>query len=189
MTDFVEALEPGYDRRLSDLITAAFHEACRAGSLDAAAQLVVALECEVERSIRMVSADRREDGDDVAAVRARLQREVTRLHAIQTATEAGARQRGPERLPPQLELVWQGDDVGDSAAAVPAVQLVEDADGSPPTRTSAEPPTRGRTSDRPGLPSARRNATSTATSFASSTTLPQSRASLRHVPREGLQGG
>ena len=189
MTDFVEALEPSYSRRLSDLVTAAFHEACRAGSLGAAAQLVFALECEVARSIRMVSEDRREDGDDVAAVRARLQREVTRLHAIQTSIEAGARQRGPEQLPSQLELVWQGDDAGDPAAAVPAVQLVVGANGSAHTRTAAEPPTRGRAGDRPGLPSVRHNATSIATSAASSTTLPQSRASLGHVPRGESHGG
>lgn len=189
MTDFVEALEPRYSRRLSDLITAAFHEACRAGSLGAAAQLVFALECEVERSIRMVSADRREDGDDVAAVRSRLQREVTRLHAIQTSTEADAQQPGSERLPPQAELGWRGDDAGGPAAAVPIVQRVEDADGSPPTRTYAEPPTRGRASHRPGLPGVRRSATSTATSAAPSITLPQSRASLRHVPREGSHRG
>lgn len=91
-TDFEEALEPRYARRLSDLITAAFYEACRAGSLDVAAQLVVALECEVTRSICLPGADQREDGDDTAAVHARLQREVTRLHAVQTSAEADAQQ-------------------------------------------------------------------------------------------------
>ena len=87
MTDFNEALEPRYTRRLSDLITAAFYEACRAGSLDAAAQLVLALECEVTRSTNLPLAEQREDGDDVDAVHARLNREVTRLHAIETSND------------------------------------------------------------------------------------------------------
>lgn len=88
MTDLMETLEPKYARRLSDLITTAFYEACRAGSLDAAANLVIALECEVNRSIRLRDAENREDGDDVAAVHSRLQREVIRLHAIQTSADA-----------------------------------------------------------------------------------------------------
>ncbi len=95
MTDFEEHLEPRYARRLSDLIAATFHQACRSGSLDTAAQLVLALECEVAHSIRMVGADRREDGDDVAAVRARLRREVVRLQAVETASEATPRVPGP----------------------------------------------------------------------------------------------
>lgn len=90
MNDVGNALEPRYARRLSDLITAAFYEACRAGNLDAAEQLVVALEYEVTRSVRLIGADRREDGDDVAAVHARLQRELTRLRVIQTSA-CGAR--------------------------------------------------------------------------------------------------
>ncbi len=95
MIDFREHLESRDARRLSDLIAATFHEACRAGSLDTAAQLVFALECEVAHSIRMVGADRREDGDDVAAVRVRLRREVVKLQAIETASEANARMPGP----------------------------------------------------------------------------------------------
>ena len=77
-----QASEPRSVCRLSDLITAAFHGACRAGNLVAAEQLVVALEYEVTRSICLTGADRRVDGDDVAAVHARLKREFTRLHVI-----------------------------------------------------------------------------------------------------------
>ena len=96
MSDTEEASEPRSVRRLSDLITAAFYGACRAGNLDAAEQLVVALEYEVERSTRIVGADRREDGDDVAAVHARLRRELTRLHVVQTSADADARDPGSD---------------------------------------------------------------------------------------------
>ena len=86
-----EELEPRYDRRLSDLITAAFFEACRAGSLDAAAHLVAALEAQVRRSVRLRNIEEREDGDDVAAVQARLRREVTRLHEVDAGSIAASR--------------------------------------------------------------------------------------------------
>ena len=82
MTDAEKAFEPRYARSLSDLITAAIYEACRAGNLDAADQLVVALRYEVTRSICLFGAERREDGDDVAAVQAKLERELTGLHVI-----------------------------------------------------------------------------------------------------------
>ena len=68
--------EPRHRRRLTDQITASFYEACRIGNLDAAKHLVEALECEVKRSIRVAGVDRRHDGDDIAAVRARYECEV-----------------------------------------------------------------------------------------------------------------
>lgn len=76
----VGEVEPRYVRRLSDQITISFYEACRIGNLDAAQQLMQALECEVERSARLLGSDAREDGDDVAAVRARFELEVKRRH-------------------------------------------------------------------------------------------------------------
>ena len=78
--------EPRYARRLADQITAAFYEACRIGNLDAAGQLMQALEWEVARSTVLPVADRREDGDDAAAVRARYALEVSRR---QRETAAG----------------------------------------------------------------------------------------------------
>lgn len=71
-------IEPRYARRLSDQITASFYEACRIGNLDAASQLMQALDWEVARSTVLFRADGREDGDDVAAVHARYELEVSR---------------------------------------------------------------------------------------------------------------
>ena len=71
-------VEPRYDRRLSDQITASFYEACRIGNLDAAWQLMQALEWEVARSTVLFRADMREDGDDLAAVQARYRLESSR---------------------------------------------------------------------------------------------------------------
>ena len=70
--------EPRYTHRQADQITASFYEACRIGNLDAAGQLMRTLEFEVARSTRLSKADEREDGDDLAAVRARLQLELAR---------------------------------------------------------------------------------------------------------------
>jgi len=70
-------MEPRYERRLSDRISTAFFEACRIGNLDAARHLLIALEYEVQRSIRL-RRDKREDGDDLAIVRARLELELLR---------------------------------------------------------------------------------------------------------------
>ena len=69
-------IEPRYARRLADQIATSFYEACRIGNLDAARQLMQALEWEVARSTTLSHTDGREDGDDVAAVRARYDREV-----------------------------------------------------------------------------------------------------------------
>ncbi len=85
--------EPRYTRRLSDLIATSFYEACRMGNLDAAKQLMEALECEVMRSIRVAGVEERYDGDDVAAVQARYSLEVTqrvleRVGSRLAATEA-----------------------------------------------------------------------------------------------------
>lgn len=79
--------EPRYARRLSDQITTSFYEACRIGNLDAAWQLMQALEWEVARSTVLFRADGREDGDDTAAVRARYELEVKRIgHGTATGT-------------------------------------------------------------------------------------------------------
>ena len=67
---------PRYSRRLADQITASFYEACRIGNLHAARQLAEALECEVARSARLAGTDLRENGDGLAAVRARYELEV-----------------------------------------------------------------------------------------------------------------
>ena len=64
-------------RRLSDKLTIAFYAACEIGNLHAAGHLLTALECEVARSVRL-GRDKREDGNDLAAVRARLQLELNR---------------------------------------------------------------------------------------------------------------
>ena len=80
--------EPRYAARQSDQITASFYEACRIGNLDAASQLAQALEFEVARSTRLSKADEREDGDDLAAVRARLAIELARQER-ESATGAG----------------------------------------------------------------------------------------------------
>lgn len=73
-----QEIEPRYDRRLSDQITASFYEACRIGNLEAAEQLMRALEWEVARSTVLFRADMREDGDDLAAVQARYRLEAGR---------------------------------------------------------------------------------------------------------------
>jgi len=78
--------EPRYVRRLSDQITTSFYEACRIGNLDAAWQLMQALEWEVARATVLFRDDWREDGDDAGAVRARYELEVIRSHA---GTETG----------------------------------------------------------------------------------------------------
>lgn len=70
-------LEPRYTRRLSDKMVVAFYAACTIGNLEAATQLLSALECEVARSTNL-GRDGREDGNDLAAVRARLQLERDR---------------------------------------------------------------------------------------------------------------
>ena len=79
-------IEPRYARRLSDQITASFFEACRIGNLDAARQLMEALDWEVARSTVLFRADGREDGDDLAAVQARYEIEVARR---EEASESG----------------------------------------------------------------------------------------------------
>lgn len=71
-----EDIEPRYARRLADQIATSFYEACRIGNLDAARHLMQALEWEVARSTILLKTDGREDGDEVAAVRARYEREV-----------------------------------------------------------------------------------------------------------------
>jgi len=71
-------VEPRYGQRLSDQITASFYEACRIGNLDAAWQLMQALEWEVARSTLLFRPDIREDGDDLAAVHARYELETGR---------------------------------------------------------------------------------------------------------------
>lgn len=70
------APEPRYTRRLSDLIATSFFEACRIGNLDAARQLMKALECEVARSVRVAGVEERYDGDDLATVQVRYVQEV-----------------------------------------------------------------------------------------------------------------
>ncbi len=79
MTSIDEQLEPRYSRRLSDLIAMAFYKACEMGSLDAATHLSHALDFEVERSMRL-RTDERDDGDDRAAVQARLEFEIQKAH-------------------------------------------------------------------------------------------------------------
>ena len=72
------AVEPHDARRFADQITSSFYEACRIGNLDAARQLMEALDWEVARSMVLFRADAREDGDDVAAVHARYQLGINR---------------------------------------------------------------------------------------------------------------
>ena len=78
LKEISNAPEPRYTRRLSDLITTSFYEACRIGNLDIARQLMEALDCEVMRSIRVAGVDDRYDGDDLASVQARYAQEVTK---------------------------------------------------------------------------------------------------------------
>ncbi len=83
--------ESRYANRLSDQITASFYESCRIGNLEAAGQLAQALETEVARSTRLAGTDGREDGDDLAAVRARLAVELARREReTAAADEVGA---------------------------------------------------------------------------------------------------
>lgn len=70
--------EPRYARRLSDLITTSFYEACRIGNLDAARQLMEALECEVLRSICLAGVEKRHSGDDLDAVQTRYSLEAAK---------------------------------------------------------------------------------------------------------------
>jgi len=86
--DQQNGMEPRYERRLSDRVSTAFFEACRIGNLDAARHLLIALEYEVQRSIRL-GRDKREDGDDLAIVRARLELELLR-QASGNKEEGGA---------------------------------------------------------------------------------------------------
>ena len=79
-------IEPRYARRLSDQITASFYEACRIGNLDAASQLMRALDWEIARATVLFRADWREDGDDADAVHARYELEVSRR---EEASESG----------------------------------------------------------------------------------------------------
>jgi len=78
LTEIISSPEPRYTRRLADLITASFNEACRIGNIEAAGQLAAALKCEVARSIRVAGVEDRYDGDDVAAVQARYELEVSK---------------------------------------------------------------------------------------------------------------
>ena len=70
--------EPRYAQRLSDLITTSFYEACRIGNLDAARQLMEALECETLRSIRLTGVEKRHNGNDLAAVQTRYSLEAAK---------------------------------------------------------------------------------------------------------------
>jgi len=74
--EVAQDIEPRYARRLADQIATSFYEACRIGNLDAARHLMQALEWEVARSTTLFRTDGREDGDEIAAVRARYDREV-----------------------------------------------------------------------------------------------------------------
>ena len=76
LREISNAPEPRYTRRLSDLITTSFYEACRIGNLDAARQLMEALKCEVLRSIRVAGVEDRYDGNDADAVMARYELEL-----------------------------------------------------------------------------------------------------------------
>ena len=78
----IQQAEPRYMNRQSDQIAAAFYEACRIGNLDAASQFMQALEAEVAQSARPSEADQREDGNDLAAVRARFALEVARKERV-----------------------------------------------------------------------------------------------------------
>ena len=85
-----QAPEPRFTNRLSDQITASFYESCRIGNLEAASQLAQALEVEVERSARLAATDGRDDGDDLAAVRARLAVESDRREQEAAADKVDA---------------------------------------------------------------------------------------------------
>ena len=82
--------EPRYTRRLSDLIAASFFEACRIGNLDAAKQLMEALDCEVMRSIRVAGVEDRYDGDDLATVQTRYAQEVRKRALERPGSEPSA---------------------------------------------------------------------------------------------------
>jgi hypothetical protein len=72
------AVEPHYAKRFADQITSSFYEACRIGNLDAARQLMEALDWEIARSMVLFRADARRNGDGIAAVYARYQLEISR---------------------------------------------------------------------------------------------------------------
>ena len=77
--------EPRYVQRQSDRIAAEFYEACRLGKLDTARKLMLALEYEVESSTLQVKGDMREDGNDLASIRARFRLELARANIAATA--------------------------------------------------------------------------------------------------------
>jgi len=72
------AVEPYYAKRFADQITSSFYEACRIGNLDAARQLMEALDWEIARSMVLFRADARRNGEHIAAVYARYQLEISR---------------------------------------------------------------------------------------------------------------
>ena len=79
-----EVVEPRFLRRLSDRITIVFYEACRTTSIRAARHLAVALELQVAHSVSLSAVDTRDDGNDLAAVRARLAAELAKHAAPST---------------------------------------------------------------------------------------------------------
>ena len=84
MVDDTMQTEPRYLRRQSDRIAAEFYEACRLGKLDVARKLMVAFEYEVESSKLQIQADAREDGSDLASIRARFRLELARANTAAT---------------------------------------------------------------------------------------------------------
>ncbi len=78
MTEVNTEFEPRYTRRLADQFTILFYKACKAHKLGAAKYLMLGLEREVARSTDRVAVDQREDGNEVAAVHARFEREMYR---------------------------------------------------------------------------------------------------------------
>ena len=82
MTEVNAEIGPRYTRRLADQFATTFYKACKTGNLGAAEYLMLELECEVARSIDRTVVDRREDGNEVAAVHARFEREVHRKEGL-----------------------------------------------------------------------------------------------------------
>ena len=82
MTEVNAELEPRYTRRLADQFATSFYKACKVGNLGAAEYLMMELEHEVARSIDRAGIDQREDGNEVAAVHARFEREVNRKEGL-----------------------------------------------------------------------------------------------------------
>lgn len=78
ITPDTEDSDKRYSQRATDQLTTSFYEACKAGDMRAALQLMEALECEVVRSCSLFGGDRRKDGHDVAEVRARYKIEMAR---------------------------------------------------------------------------------------------------------------